>query len=45
MQTDGAAHFEVVGGVPQPVDWKTNICGVFVQGSLKFDPYPLNMNL
>ena len=43
MQADGNSHFEdvAVGGVPQPVSWKTDIYGVFVQGNLKFDPYPL----
>jgi hypothetical protein len=24
---------------PQPVEWKTDIYGVFVQGSFKFGPY------
>ncbi len=44
MQTNGNSHFEdvVVGGGPQPVDWKSDIYGVFVQGSLKFGPFPLN---
>jgi len=30
--------------VPQPVDWKTDIYGVFVQASLKFGPYPVGLN-
>ena len=25
---------------PQPVDWKVENIGVFVQGSFKFGPYP-----
>ncbi len=46
MQTNGNSHFEdvAVGGMPQPVNWKTDIFGVFVQGSIKLDPYPLPMN-
>ncbi len=48
MQTNGYSHFEnhVVGedAVAQPVDWKTDIYGVFVQGSLKFGPYPIGLN-
>jgi hypothetical protein len=44
MATSGDTHFEgnVVGQVasPQPVDWKTDIFGVFVQGTFKFGPYP-----
>ena len=43
MQTKGNTHFEdhIVGGggVPQPVDWKTESFGVYVQGSIKFGPY------
>ncbi|HVY01111.1 MAG TPA: hypothetical protein VHA55_15100 [Pseudorhodoplanes sp.] len=43
MQSSGNTHFEgnIVGGggSPQPVDWKTDIFGVFVQGSFKFGPY------
>jgi outer membrane protease len=46
MQTSGLSHFEgrVVGEdtMAQPVDWKTDIYGVFVQASYKFGPYPLN---
>jgi outer membrane protease len=45
MQTKGNTHFEdhIVGGggLPQPVEWKTESYGVFVQGSLKFGPYPV----
>jgi outer membrane protease len=44
METDGLTHFEnhVVGftAFPQPVDWKVESYGVFVQGSFKFGPYP-----
>jgi len=36
MQSKGNAHFEVFGGVPQPLDFKTEIYGVFVQGSYRF---------
>lgn len=43
MKTSGDTHFEnrVVGfnTAPQPVDWKTEHMGVFVQGSFKFGPY------
>jgi hypothetical protein len=48
MATKGNAHFEnhVVGvdAGPQPVDWKTDIYGVFVQGSIKFGPYPIGLH-
>jgi hypothetical protein len=44
MAASGNTHFEGhVNGFtasPQPVDWKTDIFGVFVQGSFKFGPYP-----
>ena len=44
MDTNGHTHFEgnIVGGggFPQPVDWKVESYGVFVQGSFKFGPYP-----
>jgi outer membrane protease len=44
METNGHTHFEnhVVGvnASPQPVDWKVESYGVFVQGSFKFGPYP-----
>jgi hypothetical protein len=44
MQTNGVTHFEgkVNGFVaaPQPVDWKTDNYGVFLQAGLKFGPYP-----
>ena len=42
LETKGDAHFEgnVVGGAsPQPVEWKSDIYGVFVQGSFRFGPY------
>jgi len=47
MQTNGNSHFEnvAVGGLPQPVDWKTDIFGVFVQASFKFGPYPLSIGM
>jgi hypothetical protein len=45
MQTSGLTHFEGhVNGFlasPQPVDWKTDSLGVFLQTGLKFGPYPL----
>ncbi len=45
MQTSGNSHFEGhVNGVqafPQPVDWKNDNYGVFLQTGLKFGPYPL----
>jgi hypothetical protein len=43
METSGNTHFEgnVVNqtAYPQPVDWKTEVFGVYVQGSFKFGPY------
>ncbi len=42
FETKGDTHFEgnVVGGAsPQPVEWKSDIYGVFVQGSFRFGPY------
>jgi hypothetical protein len=45
MQTSGHTHFE--GHVndtiafPQPVDWRTDNYGVFVQSGLKFGPSPI----
>jgi hypothetical protein len=45
MQTRGTTHFEnhIVGGggLPQPVDWKVQNFGVFLQASLKLGPYSL----
>ena len=29
---------------PQPVDWKTDVYGVFVQASFKFGPYPIGLH-
>jgi outer membrane protease len=45
METSGNAQFEdvAIGGMPQPVDWKTDVYGGFVQASFKFGPYPLGM--
>lgn len=44
-QTRGFTHFEnhIVGfaASPQPVEWKTQNFGVFLQASLKLGPYPL----
>lgn len=43
MKTSGQTHFEnhVVGmtAFPQPVDWKTEHMGVYVQAAFKFGPY------
>jgi hypothetical protein len=39
MQSSGSAHFEDIGGVMQPLDFKANIYGVFVQGSYHFGPF------
>jgi hypothetical protein len=45
MQTHGLTHFEnhVVGFVafPQPVEWKVDVYGMFLQLNLKFGPYPV----
>jgi hypothetical protein len=43
--TEGLTHFEnhIVGvtAIPQPVDWKVDNFGMFLQLSLKFGPYPV----
>jgi hypothetical protein len=45
METKGQTHFEghVIGFVtpPQPVNWKTDNFGVFLQTSVKLGPYPI----
>ena len=45
MQATGLTHFEgrVVGfnPLPQPVDWKLNNFGAFIQASVKLGPYPV----
>jgi len=45
METTGNTHFEgrVVGfnALPQPVDWKLDNFGAFVQASVKLGPYPV----
>jgi Omptin family len=45
LQTHGLTHFEnhVIGftALPQPVDWKLQNVGMFVQASLKLGPYPV----
>jgi hypothetical protein len=45
METSGHSHFEgrVVGvnALPQPLDWRVDNLGVFLQASLKLGPYPL----
>ncbi len=44
-QTQGLTHFEGhINGVPamaQPVDWKTDTVGAFVQTGLRFGPNPI----
>ncbi len=47
LETSGNSHFEAVAvnGGPQPVDWKSDIYGVFLQGSYKFGPYPYGSSL
>jgi hypothetical protein len=40
VQSKGNTHFEAVGGLPQPVNWKSDIFGVFLKGSLLFGVYP-----
>jgi hypothetical protein len=44
-QTNGITHFEGhvngVAALPQPVDWKTDSFGVFLQTGLKFGPNPI----
>jgi hypothetical protein len=41
FQSKGAAHFEdiFINGVAQPLDFRTNIYGVFVQGSYRFGAF------
>ncbi len=43
METEGHTHFEgrvvATNSAPQPVNWKTEHVGVFVQASFKFGPY------
>jgi outer membrane protease len=45
MQTRGLTHFEnhVVGmaALPQPVDWKIDSLGMFLQLNVAFGPYPV----
>jgi outer membrane protease len=45
MQTNGLTHFEGhingFSALPQPVDWRTDNYGVFLQTGLKFGPYPI----
>jgi hypothetical protein len=47
LETSGNSHFEgiALNGGPQPVDWKSDIYGVFLQGSYKFGPYPYGSTL
>jgi outer membrane protease len=48
MQTKGDTHFENAfvggGGSPDPVNWKTDVYGVFVQAGFKFGPYPIGLH-
>jgi outer membrane protease len=46
MQTNGSDHESFVGGgaVSPPVEWKADVYGVFVQGSLKLGPYPVSLH-
>jgi len=39
MESQGAAHFDDFGGFQQPLDFKIDIYGVFVQGSYRFGPF------
>ncbi len=39
MQSKGSAHFEDLGGTAQPLDFKADVYGVFVQGSYRFGPF------
>jgi hypothetical protein len=51
MQTNGFTHFEnrivpgpgILPGTPQPVDWKTDHYGVFLQAHLKLGPFPVGI--
>jgi hypothetical protein len=39
MESRGASHFEQIGGIRQPLDFKADIYGAFVQGSSRFGPF------
>jgi hypothetical protein len=39
MRSRGSAHFEDLGGAPQPLDFKAQIYGVFLQGSYQFGAF------
>jgi len=39
LESKGDSHFEQIGGMRQPLDFKANIYGVFVQGSYRFAPF------
>ena len=39
MQSEGYSHFEDVGGIQQPLDFKLDIYGVFLQGSYRLPPF------
>ena len=39
MQSKGYSHFEAVGSSLQPLDFKANIYGVFLQGGYRFGPF------
>jgi hypothetical protein len=37
MQTKGNADFTASGGTTQPLDFKVDLYGVYLQGSYRFD--------
>ena len=39
MQSRGFAHFEDIGGTSQPLDFKADVYGVFVQASYRFTDF------
>ncbi len=39
LQSKGDSHFQAVGGTAQPLDFKSKIYGVFVQGSYRFGAF------
>jgi len=41
FESKGSAHFEApfTNGVPQSLDFKANLYGVFMQGSYRFDAF------
>jgi hypothetical protein len=39
METQGSADFSASGGTTQPLDFKVDLYGVYLQGSYRFDGF------